>query len=844
MEVELRWTVGLSGHTPEAVKEIYALLSLDNFHVPSILKPSTVVPGEFVAYRMLPPVQDPIEVVYFFDDFFTIAQDFALATPSKRLLLSRTMNMGRPDSPAIVEVEREPAPDCECEAAIKTPRTGAHRHWDCPLHGPMAEVFLCNLLSPTERAKARFGRDGGCALTVAEDPAQRERLCIQPREHVGGPAVRQSVQRTTEWAPERSVWGPWARNDTDPQYWAAVVQHDWAAAKKKLAHSHSPMELQGMLEAVTERYPKLVRLYDAFAGLGASNAGNFRLPLNRFLELFTKAGVTQDVLSRRELEIIFLQCTAVNKINAMDPGPGFGQVKPGVGLRRCQFLEAVMRISDAIAKKTNARAPNCVLGAVQLMEITAQAADTVDDFAKQTLRSLFTQELDMVFRKHMNTLRLLFDHYAGLSRGFPTPTMLLREFMSMLGDLEAYDTEFKLRHGSSAFSYGLVLRVDDALGRMGAEMKFTEFLVALGFVIRYRKGWSKELYAELIEDFFASKVADLVHDLQTANPWALSRRKVEDKADQRMEAWIRNFFTRVDDDGSNTLDTREFRQMCGSDEGRKKFATFGVDAHHIQALFSEMDVDGDGVLSADEVVLGVQNAIRAELVNEKAAAFLRFAFAEADVDNSGDVTLDELRAKFTEKECQEKLLRLGMDVQDIDQFFIELDVDNSGTISLDELLVGFSRFRDPGISGDPALDLALEEVFFPESQMVSKSEAFKLLQQPAGIKMLRMFDFGKSEDFNEVLNDLFEMYEIASQERLGKKPFLIGFYHAKRAVDLRRIVARRKRKTGKNGSPLHSAARASMIAKEKIAEQIPFTPDASTTISGDSRSPHDSFEAG
>ncbi|BHF69544.1 hypothetical protein SprV_0301259000 [Sparganum proliferum] len=94
--------------------------------------------------------------------------------------------------------------------------------------------------------------------------------------------------------------------------------------------------------------------------------------------------------------------------------------------------------------------------------------------------------------------------------------------------------------------------------------------------------------------------------------------------------------------------------------------------------FHEMDVNGDGVLSMDEINYCLKNS---NLPPKKAKEFLSLF----DCDGDGTVTLEEYERALGLKEIPRTT------VADWEQTFREMDVDNSGQLTAEEVYEGVKR---------------------------------------------------------------------------------------------------------------------------------------------------------
>ena len=81
---------------------------------------------------------------------------------------------------------------------------------------------------------------------------------------------------------------------------------------------------------------------------------------------------------------------------------------------------------------------------------------------------------------------------------------------------------------------------------------------------------------------------------------------------------------------------------------------------------------------------------------------MKTLFHEVDMDNSGELTLDELEARLTDPKLRANLASLGIETDEAPSLFDLLDLDGSGTITIDEFLYGCMRIKGGAKSVDVA----------------------------------------------------------------------------------------------------------------------------------------------
>mmetsp|Transcript_3676 Transcript_3676/g.10578 ORF Transcript_3676/g.10578 Transcript_3676/m.10578 type:complete len:478 (+) Transcript_3676:258-1691(+) len=133
--------------------------------------------------------------------------------------------------------------------------------------------------------------------------------------------------------------------------------------------------------------------------------------------------------------------------------------------------------------------------------------------------------------------------------------------------------------------------------------------------------------------------------------------------DQVLE--LKNSFEKIDADKNGTISFDELRAALKS-----TFAGQGLE-EEIKSLMQAADVDGDGMIDYAEFL-----AATVQLSTLETDENLQKAFQHFDTDNSGSITLDELRNGL-------KSVKMGgtiMDKESLEQLISEIDKDGDGKI--------------------------------------------------------------------------------------------------------------------------------------------------------------------
>ncbi|KAG1678758.1 hypothetical protein FOA52_012798 [Chlamydomonas sp. UWO 241] len=276
-----------------------------------------------------------------------------------------------------------------------------------------------------------------------------------------------------------------------------MFEKDWgrATAKEKFtgmlcrenkSNKSNPKDDKVMLQEVhsvlLQYYKQWYAAFMFYAGCG-SGSDPYHMPLNSFTQFLDDCSIADSesqFIKRSDCDTIFIVCNfqpdkksaeaAVNLENAM---------------MRYEFLEALCRAG--LAKYGKGVATDDVALAVRMLleenvvpNLPASAACVPNEFREQRL---YTEEVDMLFKRHAVLLKAIYSRYRlkPSGGGLRTKVMRLEGWNMMLSDAKLIDSQLTLTDGTLAFLWSRMMTIDEIKDyQKYSSFSFIDMLEGLG----------------------------------------------------------------------------------------------------------------------------------------------------------------------------------------------------------------------------------------------------------------------------------------------------------------------------------------------------------------------------
>jgi Ca2+-binding EF-hand superfamily protein len=167
--------------------------------------------------------------------------------------------------------------------------------------------------------------------------------------------------------------------------------------------------------------------------------------------------------------------------------------------------------------------------------------------------------------------------------------------------------------------------------------------------------------------------------------------KTATKGLERILAFLEQTFASADLDGGGTLDKQEFEVAFSEASVVKKLNRMGVDSEEINELFEEIDADGSGEVTQEEVLEGFIEMRNPVNQGPRLLNFMEKAFIEFDDDNSGTLSKHEMK-RFVSQDTVAAKLKRFRDFPPADEVFTDLDKEGKGSVTWSEFRDGLKRY--------------------------------------------------------------------------------------------------------------------------------------------------------
>lgn len=785
VEVELRWTPGLSGaRLGDEVKQVAAYLSFDNFANPIRLEFDADT-YDWVGHKMLPPSTVPLALIWQINEEVKTAQN----------LLTKSLN----------------APITVNACAFDTMKAGT------PVSRKEVNILI---LAEWATRNRKMGEEGemanpGRLITVTEDPKEQSRLVVVPRN--GKRKTTTVKKEKPPWTFASSVWAPqYPETDEllDRCFWK-----DWALLTEKMekVFKINPEMSETLQQAIRINYKFLYTLYRRYSWMGvgldrhtddkwsAQNAINIRL--NEWTELCHIA--FPDGMKRADTDSIFFNCQFVPSQMAQNNGM---EERKRMGINRYQWIEGVLRL----AQSKYCRGPTWVgieQGFYRIMENLQPVAEALIEEVSAKRKELFTERCDNALRQSLSFLRTIFEHYRFRYHEACTDNMGMQvtSWMDACRDGDVFDDVWGPKEGGIVFGRSLIAYPDEYTANNPKlyEMGFKEFLISVGMMARRREGYIPGMLSESIVEFISDKLKPLYNQIQTwkGNPVSehLPGFDLPTEWLHKLSKVLKHLYHMADDDLSGTLTKREFVTAFSSKYFKEKAEECDLDLdfsnqHFLKDLFERLDADGSGEITFVESLNGLAKWKETLKNDERVIAVLRAVFDCGDKDHGGSLTEEEFNSVLMSAQIQKTIKRNGIMFgnSEVGTLFKQLDLDKNGELNLDEMIDGFMKLRKEDMQGDRAIGF-LTQVFKEAdkngSGHLSKYEFYATFKKSFTMERLYRLGFAESgEPFTEdALVNFFQQLDSDDDGKLSLQEIIKGFQSMREMFRMRTLEEEQKK---------------------------------------------------
>jgi len=653
----------------------------------------------WVGSRMLPPTTLPLEIIFIVNGCVTVANDL----PSKKLDLPKIITLpgARGDGSKVMD--------------SKT----------------IVEVTDVNL-APAGVSLWENQKNGmAAALCILEDPNNRTEFTVMPRVLLEASVKPKSE---TTWQFESSSFKEFKRDNEAEVH--RCFDADWNNSRLPLLIKDENARKE-FCQHMRANYLPLMLSFRVCAFEGYDVKGHAAgVCFNAFRENLIHSGgegpgklIDGRACKLNDPDCIFIAANVIDRNKRKE-----FKVLPDKGLGRFQYLEAVVRLAFRrfiTSSSSKGDGETCKGAMIELMSMCRLGEDALR-LREEFHKALFTEECDMVYKENMELLKTVYESYKHFCRypGRGGKMLSYGAWMEMLNDSGVVSEDFPLRNIGLAFAMGKEIRADVTSDWTCMELSWGEFLVALGAVATLRAGYDREFIADLLEELFIDHMLVAKNQVVNKKPGKSTLKGPGDASMGPLVSFLGRMFQDADDDGSGTVDQRQFRRVFSQPSYKAEMGRLGVHVGELDVLFRMCDKDGTGEVTLDVFIECFMKLKLSMKGIERAISYIRKAFAEADEDKSGTLDILEFHNLFEQPNVLKKLTSLGVSVEDLDDLFNLIDKSGNGEITLEEIIEGFVQLRDPrnaGLRGVRLLEKYFEDAELDDDDELSKEgllEAF------------------------------------------------------------------------------------------------------------------------
>mmetsp|Transcript_46387 Transcript_46387/g.72352 ORF Transcript_46387/g.72352 Transcript_46387/m.72352 type:complete len:501 (+) Transcript_46387:1-1503(+) len=463
---------------------------------------------------------------------------------------------------------------------------------------------------------------------------------------------------------------------------------------------------------------------------------------------------------------------------------------PEKGLARFQFLEAFVRIAQRRFQDSGEEED--AHGAVKALWRMSRIGQNLFDLRRSLHKHLFCEECDLVYKEYRRMLEGVYVAYKDLYcyPGRIGTGLTYGAWEQLLQDVKIDEAGVSIREAGVAFAIGKELRMDEYSSMRHMELSFSEFLVCIGALMMLRVDWESEFFADMIADFCADHLSSARQSRMDSSPYG-NQPESNDVGLSRVLQLVSQVFLEADEDGSGTLSVREFRLCMAQEQVQQELKEIGFGLEDLSTFFSTIDKDGSGDVTLDELCEGFIKLRLSMRGTDRSIAYFRKAFAEADLDGNGTLSMEEFSALCSNPKVLKRLAALGVHFEEVETLFETLshrrggkssDTDENLGLTADDMVAGFLAIRDVGLGETRGMNLLRQlfrEADTDKSNTLSREEMQRAFCTPKVSQKLHRLQL-KEPDWM----DIFDALDLDGNGDISWSELSQGICHLwKQAID-------------------------------------------------------------